>query len=299
MLELRQIKPGLMQQSFAGDTFNSAVYMKRSFAELDVSFMTAVGKDAVSEQLIAACENESLDVKHLHAKSDRNPGVYMVQTDEHGERSFLYWRDMSAAKQVMQYVDEEAMAGLRELDLFFFSGISIAILPAEDRDRFWEMLAELKQAGVKVVFDPNYRARLWSSLEEAQVDTKMAMALSDIVLPGIEDCEALFGINSVDALIEFCKPFELEELVIKNGPNSVTVVTPEQIEEVAVTPVKNVVDTTSAGDSFNGTYLGARLTGASAEAAVNLASAAAGYVIQHPGAIVPSQGFQEFIQNHK
>jgi 2-dehydro-3-deoxygluconokinase len=57
---------------------------------------------------------------------------------------------------------------------------------------------------------------------------------------------------------------------------------------MAVAPARVVapVDTTGAGDSFNGTYLAARLTGESPEAAARRAHAVAGKVIRHYGALV-------------
>ena len=293
MLELRQAKGGLMNQSFAGDTFNTAVYMKRTFAQQDIAFMTAVGQDTISQQMVSACSLENLNNQHVFAKSDRNPGIYLVQTDEQGERSFLYWRDSSAAKQVMQYVDQQAIAELCKADLFFFSGISIPILEPQDRAAFWAMLAQLKQAGVKIGFDPNYRPRLWNSADEAKAEFAKAYAASDIMMPGVDDFKQLYAIETLEDILAFCEPFDIAELVLKNGPKSVYCQLDSQLTHVAITPVTKVVDTTSAGDSFNGVYLGARLAGHDITSSVNLASTAAGIVIQHPGAIAPADAFDD------
>ncbi|MEC8230845.1 MAG: PfkB family carbohydrate kinase, partial [Pseudomonadota bacterium] len=46
-------------------------------------------------------------------------------------------------------------------------------------------------------------------------------------------------------------------------------------------------DTTSAGDAFNGVYLGSRLNDLTISRSVELAAKAAGTVIQHRGAIIP------------
>tara|TARA_R110000868_G_scaffold325692_1_gene586545 strand:- start:137 stop:1060 length:924 start_codon:yes stop_codon:yes gene_type:complete len=291
MLELRQAKDGIMKQSFAGDTFNTAVYMKRIFAQQDIAFMTAVGQDTISQQMVSACRSENINDRHIFAKSDRNPGIYLVQTDDQGERSFLYWRDSSAAKQVMQYVEQQDIDELCKADLFFFSGISLAILEPQDRSAFWTMLAQLKEAGVKIGFDPNYRPRLWNSPDDAKAEFAKAYAASDIMMPGVDDFKQLYAIETLDDILAFCQPFEITELVLKNGPESVYCQLNGQLTHVAVTPVTNVVDTTSAGDSFNGVYLGARLAGKDITSSVNLAAASAAIVIQHPGAIAPTDAF--------
>jgi 2-dehydro-3-deoxygluconokinase len=64
-------------------------------------------------------------------------------------------------------------------------------------------------------------------------------------------------------------------------------------------PVTNVVDTTSAGDSFNGVYLGARISGEAVTVAVHLAAKSAALVIQHRGAIIPLAVFDKFWKNIK
>jgi 2-dehydro-3-deoxygluconokinase len=300
MLELRQAKEGVMNQSFAGDTFNTAVYMKRTFPQQDIAFMTAVGKDTISQQMVSACGLENLNNQHILAKSERNPGIYLVQTDDEGERSFLYWRDSSAAKQVMQFVDQQAISELCKADLFFFSGISIAILEPQDRAAFWSMVTQLKEAGVKIGFDPNYRPRLWSGPDEAKAEFAKAYAASDIMLPGVDDFKQLYDIETLEDILAFCHPFDIAELVVKNGPQSVYCQLDGQLTHVDITPVSNVVDTTSAGDSFNGVYLGARLAGKNTTSSVNVAAAAAAIVIQHPGAIAPANAFssiQTFLAN--
>jgi 2-dehydro-3-deoxygluconokinase len=291
MLELRQAKDGLMLRSFAGDTFNTAVYMKRVMAEQDVAFMTALGKDTISQQIAAVCSSENLNNQHIFDESKRHPGIYLVETDEQGERSFLYWRDNSSAKEVMQFVDKKAIAELCKADLFFFSGISIAVLDSGDRAAFWAMLEQLKAAGVKIGFDPNYRPRLWNGPEEAKAEFAKAFAASDILMPGVEDFKWLYNIDTLDDILAFCEPYDINELVLKNGPESVYCMVDGQLTHVTITPVTYVVDTTSAGDSFNGVYLSARLAGKDVTASVNIASAAAGIVIQHPGAIAPVESF--------
>jgi 2-dehydro-3-deoxygluconokinase len=48
-----------------------------------------------------------------------------------------------------------------------------------------------------------------------------------------------------------------------------------------------VVDTSGAGDSFNGAYLAARLRGLSSPEAARAGLAMAATVVGHPGAIIP------------
>lgn len=295
MVELRSLSStgteSTMGQSFAGDVYNSAVYLKRCFPAINASVVTAVGLDKLSDKMLATFEGEGIDTQYVFRHDTKAPGLYLIETDETGERSFTYWRSDAAARKIMDFLNEDVTSKLAKGDIFFFSGISLAVVEPGAREVLWEKLEKLKRMGVQLVFDPNYRARLWEGPEQARMAFEKALALSDVALPGVEDLTALYGITDAQGVLDFCTPFGLLEVVVKNGPASVVTSLSGKVESHDITPVENVVDTTSAGDAFNGVYLGTRLDGGSVSDAVQKASKAAGTVIQHPGAIIPKPAF--------
>ncbi|QCU74680.1 sugar kinase [Pseudoalteromonas distincta] len=292
MVELRAMSAATLHQSFAGDVYNSAVYLKRCFPQVTTSVVTALGQDNLSKKMLERFESEQINTQLVFAHDTKVPGMYYIETDEHGERSFIYWRNDSAAKKVVDFLDADALEQLSQGDMFFFSGISLAIIEESAREDFWKVVKQLKDAGVKIVFDPNYRARLWNSVEETKEQYHLAFTFADITLPGVEDLTTLYDVHSVEAVVEYLKPYQIEEIVVKNGPESVVTKEGDTLQSHTIVPVKNVVDTTSAGDAFNGVYLGARLSDKSISSAVQLAAKAAGTVIQQPGAIAPKDIFQ-------
>ena len=292
MVELRAMSAATLHQSFAGDVYNSAVYLKRCFPQVTTSVVTALGQDNLSKKMLERFESEQINTQLVFAHDTKVPGMYYIETDEHGERSLIYWRNDSAAKKVVDFLDADALEQLSQGDMFFFSGISLAIIEESAREDFWKVVKELKDAGVKIVFDPNYRARLWNSVEETKEQYHLAFTFADITLPGVEDLTTLYDVHSVEAVVEYLKPYQIEEIVVKNGPESVVTKEGDTLQSHTIIPVTNVVDTTSAGDAFNGVYLGARLSDKSISSAVQLAAKAAGTVIQQPGAIAPKDIFQ-------
>ncbi|TRX54494.1 sugar kinase [Thalassomonas sp. M1454] len=302
MIELMSAEKGelanTMKQSFAGDVFNTAVYLKRIFTDVKVNLVTAVGKDQFSLDMIQYFENENIATEFVFKSEDKIPGLYSIQLDDEGERSFTYWRNDSAARKTMQHIDEDTVAELAKGDMFFFSGISLAVVEADARAKFWDLVTKLKSAGVQIVFDPNYRPRLWKNEAQAKEQFDKAFSQSDMLLPGIDDFNSLYGMDNFDQVNQFLAPYQIDEIIVKNGPETVISVVQGVTEQHHITPVQNVVDTTSAGDSFNGAYLGARLNGKSIIKAIDMASKAAGFVIQHKGAIVEKQSFTEFTQTH-
>lgn len=296
MIELFQEDSALLKQSFAGDIFNSAVYLKRTFPQLEVNFASAVGRDPYSNKMLELFYREQIGTEFLYRSETKIPGLYAIQTDSLGERSFTYWRSDSAARQVMKFINSSESAKLSRQKMFFFSGISLAVILPEDREKFWSFLKELKIAGVTIVFDPNYRSRLWSSPQEAKEMIEQALRMANICLPGVDDFKQLYEHQSAEDVAEFCEPFGIQELIIKNGEQGINCVIEGQTFRLEVKPVSTVIDTTSAGDSFNGVYLGARFCGHEPRVAVELASKAAAEVIKHRGAIVSSEAFKRFVE---
>ena len=295
MAELREAGNGLLEQGFAGDTYNSAVYLKRTFPQLDAYFISAVGKDALSDSMVKQTSDEGIQARFISRHEHKHIGLYRIYTDDSGERSFLYWRSDSAAKSMMSTFNENDIAAMTAFDMVLFSGISLAIMDATDLTKFWRMLSRLKSAGVTLVFDVNHRPALWQDREQAINLYAKAYEIADILLPGIEDFNFLYGFTTVDEVLAFLHQFSFKEIVIKNGSEAVTVVNENgERSEVQLTPVKQVVDTTSAGDAFNGVYLGGRLLGETPQNAVKKAAKCAGFVIQHKGAIVDAKAYAEF-----
>lgn len=284
-----------LKQSFAGDVLNTAVYLKRTFPEINTHFVSALGKDNFSLNMLDFFKQEQIGSDLVFQSHEKMPGLYAIETDDTGERTFAYWRENSAAKDVMSFIGDEAIKQLSTGDMFFFSGISLAVIHTNDRQKFWQMVEILQQAGVSIVFDPNYRARMWDTPEQAREQFDQAFALSDVALPGVDDFQQLYDIESSKGVYDYCKSFNLKELVIKNGEQGILCFVDKQVYQFNITPVTNVVDTTSAGDSFNGVYLGARAKGLTISHAIELASSAAGFVIQHPGAIVDKTAYQQFM----
>ncbi len=295
MVELYQLVENVYHQNFAGDVFNTAVYLKRVSPALQVDFFSAIGTELISDKLLAAVEAEKLGSSLLLRSKTARPGLYMINTDAFGERSFVYWRDSSAAKQTLQlFRARNDSSPLTSADWFYFSGISLAILSEADREDLFALVTELKAAGVKIGFDPNYRPVLWQSVQQCRDAFERAYALSDIALPGLDDHKVLFNAQSCDDVITQLKALGTGEIIVKNGKDGAVVwANGERFVMPAVT-VKKVVDTTAAGDSFNGGYLAARLAGQSPKAAAQLAAALAGFVVEHTGAIVSMDNCRAF-----
>lgn len=290
MIELQRQADGRMRQSFGGDTLNTAVYLSRLCRGegVAVDYLTALGDDPMSQAMRARWNEERVGDGRVRVLADRLPGLYMIQTDAQGERSFLYWRSEAAARYCFDGPGaDQLLAALGDYHTLYLSGISLAILTAEGRQRLLEALRQARSRGTRIVFDNNYRARLWPSAAEARKHYEALLGLVDIALVTWEDDVSVFGFATPQQLFSHYASLGVSEVVIKRGASSCLLQSADGRAEVAPEPVEQVVDTTAAGDSFSAAYLAARLRGGPPEEAARWAHRLAGAVIQHPGALIP------------
>lgn len=277
------------QLGFGGDTLNSAVYLARSAGpHYRVSYLTALGIDPFSDAMCLRWEREGLDISLVARFDDRLPGLYVINTDAEGERTFFYWRQQAAARAMLSEGRAPALArALDGVDLIYLTGITVAILAPEDRERLLELLDECVTRGAQIAFDTNYRPRLWGSRAEAREAITNVARRASIVMPSAMDDRLLFG--DVDGRAGAARWLALgaTAVVVKDGPRPCWVATGDHFEQVHPEPATNVVDTTAAGDSFNGAFLAARLSGDSLVVAARKGHILARQVIGHRGALTP------------
>lgn len=291
MLELRTDNNNCLVKSFAGDTYNTAVYAKRYFPEANIQYLSSVGKDGFSEEMLKVWKSEGIDSDFVKISQDKPIGIYSITTDDEGERSFSYWRDGSAATQLMQLVDVKQLTE-SSFDFVYLSGITLAIFSDEDKHKLMSLIDLLKSKGAKIVFDPNYRPRMWNSKEHAIHWLEEIYSRSDLVLPGLEDHSDLLDQNDRESVISYMKKFNVNEQVIKCGKDGVYAYDEANKEyHLPFTPAAKQIDSTAAGDSFAGTYLAARLKGEGIQDALVSAARVASIVVQHHGAIVDKKHF--------
>jgi 2-dehydro-3-deoxygluconokinase len=261
----------------AGDSLNTAIYLCRSSRELTVDYITCLGDDPISDRISDFMSDNGIGTSQIKRILGASPGLYAITTTVEGERSFTYWRSSSAARQLFADGDFSA---LENYDAVYLSGVSMAILPHSVR---LGLLEWLNQSLIKVIYDSNYRPNLWEKIEDAQKITSAFWRRADIALPSIDDEMLLFDETAVEVTARFSANATTGAL--KRGEQGPLSLGTEVHQTYALAP--KVVDTTAAGDSFNGGYLGSLLSGNSQADALMEGHNLAMCVVQHRGAIIP------------
>ena len=260
---------------------------------LQVHYVTALGTDSFSDEMLHAWQQEKVNTRLVQRLENKLPGLYVIETDEAGERTFYYWRNDAAARYWLASPQAETLCEqLAHFDYLYLSGISVAILDAASRTKLLALLRQCRANGGKVIFDNNYRPRLWQNREETQQAYREVLACTDIAFLTLDDEDLLWGEKPVEEVIHRTQAAGVREVVIKRGADSclVAIQGESTLEVPAVKlPKEKVIDTTAAGDSFSAGYLAVRLTGGSAEEAAKRGHLTASTVIQYRGAIIPKE----------
>lgn len=288
MVELQKID-GMLKQSFGGDTLNTAIYLSRLTQPQGIltSYVTGLGQDPFSRQMLSSWQQEGLNTDLVHISTTKLPGIYAIETTPEGERSFYYWRNDSAAKY---WLDEQTAPDLSECfnpyQLIYLSGISLAILPPNSRERLISLLTECRQKGAQIAFDNNYRPALWESSAIAREVYAKILRLTDIAFLTFDDEQLLYGDSDEQQTINRTQDFGVKEIVIKRGVDDCYVIINDDLIAIPSLKVEHVIDTTAAGDSFSAGYLAKRLTGGNPSQSAIAGHTLASTVIQHRGAII-------------
>lgn len=286
MIELGQLDldAGHARVGFAGDTLNTAVYLARLGAL--VSYVTNLGTDAFSSRMVAMFTNEGIDTALIGRDPARLPGIYAIETDASGERSFRYWREASAARTLFSGPGA-SLADLEAFDVIYLSGITLAILPRDVRAALIAKAAALRAGGKRIVFDTNYRPRLWPDEATARDAFAAMWGATSLALPSYDDEERLYPGQTPEAVARRIAAQGPDEVVLKNGAAGPLILTEGVLDQTSLPPAERVVDTSGAGDSFNAGYLAARLAGAACPDAAAAGHRLAATVIGHHGAVIP------------
>jgi 2-dehydro-3-deoxygluconokinase len=289
MVELARGTDGRFALSYGGDTFNTAVYLAR--AGCAVGYATALGDDPYSAGILEITAKEGINADLIAILPGRMPGLYLIETDRRGERSFWYWRDRAPARELFDGAHARAVAdALGQASMVYFSGVTLSLYSDSALDRFDAALRAAKARETRIAMDSNFRLRGWGGdKSRARAIFRRFWALSDIALPTFDDEQALWADATPADAVARLKALDVAEVVIKNGSAGAVVDCDGTQALVACPQPVEPLDTTAAGDAFNAGYLAARLNGLAAPEAAVAGHRLAAVVIQHRGAIVPPE----------
>ncbi|SFO93199.1 sugar kinase [Salibacterium halotolerans] len=264
-------------RKFGGAESNMAIGLSRLGHQ--AGWISRVGDDELGKAMLHFIRGEGVDTSHVTYDTEAPTGLYFKEFRKAGDIRVQYYRKGSAASRLSTAdIDENY---IKQADYLHISGITPA-LSSSCRNMLPEAVKTAKEHGVTVVFDPNLRRSLWSE-EEARRTLLELAALADIVLPGIDEGDFLFGTKNPDELGRLFLQQGAGDVVLKAGSKGTYHFNKNGSAFIPSFDVETVVDPVGAGDGFAAGYLSGLIDGLSAENAVQRGNAVGALVTQAEG----------------
>lgn len=180
-----------LDSTFGGGEANVAVSCANY--GLDVSFVTRLPKNDISDWCIRTLRQANIDTKDIVFGGDR-VGIYFLETGAVSRGSkVVYDRANSAISQIEPgMIDWDKV--FEGATWFHWTGITPAISQGA-ADVCLEAVKVANEKGITVSCDLNYRKNLWKYGKTADEIMPDLVAGTDIILGNEEDAEKVFGIH--------------------------------------------------------------------------------------------------------
>jgi len=288
LLELQPADDGGARLAVGGDVANSMICLSRMLGAKtkEISLVTALGDSSYSAWLRQWLLRAGIHI--IEPSIAGEPGIYGLPLDSAGHPGFSYWRTQSAAHAFLQSADVDRFEDLLgETQLLLVTGITLALCSNGSFEHLC-LWADRHRADCSVVFDCNFRRRLWDSDAQARERIGTFERLASVLATGGDDEKALWGAANPAQIIERVSKMSAEYL-IRDGSEGCWVGSGGECRHVPTEPVAIVGDTAGAGDSHLAGYMAARMLGYGRADAAVYANEAAAVIVSQRGSL-PKEG---------
>lgn len=268
-----------LDKYYGGDTLAAAVAARRLGSK--VGYITRVGCDYFKEFLLDSWQAEGLDISQVRLTDDFN-GLYLLARPKDGEKEFSYYRKKTAASRIS--IEDISEKYFENAQIFYTSGIT-QTLSLSAKEAVKKAYAISKEKGLTTAYDPNYTPLLTTPEEAKEAFDEVIQNVDILFLNDKNDASKLLDAVSAEKLIKHFWDTGVKIVIIKSTSErgyytgyAGDIVFCKFFET-------EIVDTTCAGDAFNGGFLHSIASGLSPFEAAKLGSVVAGLQSKGIGAI--------------
>lgn len=280
------VKGSLFKMGPGGKGFNQCVAAHKAGAQ--VTMVTKLGKDSFANVALDTMDSLKMDKTHLFYTQTDETGIALILVDEQSSQN-----EIIIVPGACNTITKEDVSKVEEL----IGSAEYVLLQLEVNQDANEMVAEIaRKNGCKVIVNTApYAAMTDEFLKNVYMVTPNEVEAEEIT--GIK----IDGLESAKKAAEFFRGKGIEDVVITLGSRGVFVSSKGRDEIIPAYKVK-AVDTTGAGDAFNGGLLAALAEGKNIWDAVKFSNALAALSVQKMGT-TPSMPTREeidgFMKEHK
>lgn len=233
------VKGSVFKMGPGGKGSNQAVAASR--ADADVTLVTKVGRDVFGQTALDFYKSENMTTKYVFVDSEKETGTALIMVDEtSGQNQIL------VVSGACDNITEEEIRNTESL----LDEASIVLLQLEiNMDAIEKVIEVAHEKGKRIVLNTAPAQKLPDSLLQ-----KVNIVTPNEIEAGILTDMKVETIDDAEKAARILMDKGVENVVITMGKNGVFVMTPDRKEFIPSLMVK-AVDTTGAGDAFNGGFV--------------------------------------------
>lgn len=246
----------------------------------NVSFLTKLGTDPFGEYIHDYLQRENIGTEYITFDKDHTTGLMLKSKIDKGDPQTSYYRKDSAFStfSIEDVINKIDFNNVRVLHV---TGIPAA-LNEITRGAVYYLMAQAKEAGTFITFDPNLRPSLWKDEKTMILVMNDLAKYANVVLPGITEGEILTGSKDKEEIADFYLKLGVDYVVIKTGEEGAFIKKNDKsVIHVPGFKVDRVVDTVGAGDGFAVGIISGYLAGLDMKEAAERANAIGAIQVQH------------------
>lgn len=218
---------------------------------IKTAFIGKVGDDLNGRFLAETLRQNGVDTRGLIVSRDVSTTLAFVALSSSGEREFSFLRKPGADTCL---TPEEVDADLiRQSKIFHVGSLSLTDEPARSATK--KAVCTAKESGVCLSYDPNYRSRLWGSVEEAKKQMRSLLPFANIVKISLEETELIADTGSPLHAVDELLRQGVNIAIVTLGKDGAMIGYQNNRFVIPANQKGTVIDTTGAGDSFFGAFL--------------------------------------------
>lgn len=216
------------------------------------AFIGKVGQDSFGRMLMKAVKESGIEVKNLIMDDKVPTTLAFVHTLPDGDREFSFYRNPGAD---MMLKKEEVMEEvIKDGRIFHFGTLSSTHEGVREATRYAIKVA--KDNGLLISFDPNLREMLWASLEEARREIAYGFSKCDILKISDNELEFMTGTSDYTKGVSILREsYQIPLIFVTLGKNGSRAYYKDMMVEAKPFIQENTIETTGAGDTFEGCAL--------------------------------------------
>ena len=231
-----------------------------------VKYLGLAGRDTLGPLVVEDLRRRGIDISHIRVVEGGTGAVFVVVTPD-GEHTMFSWRGVN------RLAYGRLPIGLfQKGDILLLSGYSFQ--DDGSRTTCLELLRAAKAAGVRRALSPSF-----VFARDARAYFLDALASSDLLIPNAAEARLIAGTHDLDDAAAAMHEFGPRTVVITLGTEGCLLSHDGERRRIPAQKLERVPDTTGAGDSFCGGFLGALTHGQNLEEAAHAGHAAAAHIL--------------------